>query len=106
MPDHSHDATAYLVRKIQAGNLVRKVEVACEYYGSGGQRPHLLWYYDELMSRLNVTDLGDHHLAAIIAALQDAHTGKLSPSDCPQPPGGVFVPVVGSTIPKRRLEAV
>lgn len=87
-------------------NLAHKVKAACDYYQADSQRPHLVWYYDTLMSRLTLADLNTQELAALTAVLVDAHTRKLAAAHGPESPGGVLVPVVRSTVLKRPLRAV
>lgn len=86
-------------------SLTRKVQAACDYYQSDEQRPHLIWYYDQLMSRLKISDLDTCELAAMIAILVDAHARKLSAADGPESPGGVLIPVLGSFL-ERRLHII
>lgn len=89
-----------------AENLAHKVQAACDYYQTDGQRPHLVWYYDTLMSRLTLADLNTQELAALTAVLVDAHTRKLAATGGPESPGGVFVEVAGGPLLQRRLRAV
>lgn len=87
-------------------DLAHKVKATCDYYQTDGQRPHLVWYYDTLMSRLAMSDLSTQELAAVVSVLIGAHTRKLAAAHGPESPGGVFVEVVRSTVPKRPLRAV
>jgi hypothetical protein len=86
--------------------LARKVQVACDFYQTEDQRPHLIWYYDALMSQLTISDLTTEELAALVAVLTASNARKLAPADGPETPGGIFVEVVGSTPLERRLRAV
>lgn len=86
--------------------LARKVQVACDFYTTEEQRPHLAWYYEALMSELKMSDLATDELAAIVAVLTDTNARRLAATNRPEPPGRVFIPVSGRAIPQRRLEAV
>lgn len=87
-------------------DLPQKVQTACDYYQSDAQRPHLVWYYDELMSRLKLSDLETDELAALVAVLVGAHSRKLAAADGPEAPGGVFIDMLGSPLLERRLRSV
>lgn len=90
-----------------ADNLTRKLTAARDYYESGEQRAHLVWYYKELMSRVRISDLETGELAALVAVLVGAHARTLAAADGPEPPSGVFVlPPVGSALSDRRLRSV
>jgi hypothetical protein len=86
--------------------LPRKVQMACDFYDSGNQRPHLVWYYDTLMSQLKISDLKTEEIAALVAVLTGANSRRLASAHGPESPGGIFVEVPGCAVLERRLSAV
>lgn len=87
-------------------DLPQKVQIACDFYQSDDQRFHLIWYHDELMSRLKISDLETPEIAALVAVLVAAHSRKLATADGPNSPGGVFLPVVAGSFLERRLNSI